>query len=658
MAGQQNDDRIGVQESIMNRILAGIIFFLFISTGYISFLVHERQEELQKLTHYTDSWSAAQLVSEYYRFESVLGLYTIDDTLSFDDVRLRLDIMLSQSDLTKEGDLGRYIESNKSHHELAIQLETILKYLDVHLEKMNRPELENYLKTMHTLDAPLSRLSSGALDKDVNSISGANLKIQTLYYIYSATSVLLIILSAILGTLIFYQNRNIQKAHLQVTSLAEELQTSKEKLQIQNAQLEYDVYHDSLTGMNNRQFFWDNLKKIIEAAERNNASVAVMLFDLDRFKEVNDTWGHDAGDRLLRQISDRLMSISLTSETLYRLGGDEFAFLSSGLTESSAVSRAQKICDAINQPYTIDNTIINIATCVGIVISATERRADYLYKFADLALYEAKKEGSGHIKVFRQRMLEKLQESRTLEHDMAMAIVNKEFVVYYQPIVDSFSQEIYSYEALIRWMHPLKGLLSPDSFIPVAEKTGMINEMGKTVLELACREAASWAVPVKISVNVSPVQLSSKAFAAIVLTILKETGLAADRLELEVTESSLFTENSTPLNTLNRLRALGVKISIDDFGTGYSSLSRLSKLAFDKIKIDKSFVHSISTQEDALNIIKLITGMAKSLNMKTVAEGVETLEQLENLQALGCDLAQGYLFGKPQPGIDGRIRNG
>ncbi|MEB7541546.1 putative bifunctional diguanylate cyclase/phosphodiesterase [Enterobacter huaxiensis] len=642
----------------MNRILAGIIFSLFISTGYISFLVHERQQELQKLTHYADSWSAAQLVSEYYRLESWLGLYTIDDTMKVDDVRLRLDIMLSQSDLTKEGDLGHYIESNKSHLQLAAQLEKTLDYLDVHLEKMNRSELESYLKIMHTLDAPLSRLSSGALDKDVNSINNANVKIQTLYYIYSATSVLLIILSAILGILIFFQNRNILKAHLQVKSLAEELQKSKEKLQLQNARLEYDVYHDSLTEMNNRQSFWGHLNKTIEIAEKNNNSVTVMLFDLDRFKEVNDTYGHDAGDILLRQISLRLLSMGLTSDTLYRLGGDEFAFLSSGLTESSAVSRAQIICDAINQPYTIYNAIVNITTCVGIVNSETERRSDYLYKFADLALYEAKKEGAGKIKVFRQRMLDKLQESRTLEHDMSLAIMNKEFVVYYQPIVDSFTQKIYSYEALIRWIHPLKGLLSPDSFIPAAEKTGMINEMGKSVLEMACREAASWAVPAKISVNASPVQLSSKAFAGIVMNILKETGLPADRLELEVTESSLFTESNTPMNTLNKLKALGVKISIDDFGTGYSSLSRLSKLAFDKIKIDKSFVHSVSTQEDALTIIKLITGMAKSLNMKAVAEGVETQQQLESLQALGCDFAQGYLFGKPQPCIADEIKNG
>lgn len=642
----------------MNRILAGIIFSLFISTGYISFLVHERQQELQKLTHYTDSWSAAQLVSEYYRFESWLGLYTIDDTISLDDVRLRLDIMLSQSNLMKEGDLGHYIEINKAHHDLAIQLEETLNYLDLHLEKMSRPELQKYLKVMHELDPPLGRLSSGALDKDISSITNANLKIRTLYFIYSATSVLLIILSAILGILIFYQNRNILQAHLQVKNLAEELQKSKEKLQIQNVRLEYDAYHDSLTEMNNRHFFWENLNNTIALAEENNHAVTVMLFDLDRFKEVNDTYGHDVGDILLRQISQRLMSMDLNSGTLYRLGGDEFAFLSSGMTESTAVSKAQKICDSINQPYAIYNTIINITTCVGIVNSATEHRSDYLYKFADLALYEAKNEGSGKIKVFRQHMLDKLQESRTFEHDMSLALANNEFAVYYQPIVDSFSGEIYSYEALIRWNHPRKGLLSPDSFIPVAEKTGMINEMGKWVLEIACREAATWVIPAKISVNVSPVQLSSKAFSAIVLAILKESGLAADRLELEVTETSAFSESNAPMSTLNKLRALGVTIAIDDFGTGYSSLSRLSRLAFDKIKIDKSFVTSISTHEDALNIIKLITSMAKSLSMKVVAEGVETREQLESLQALGCDFAQGYLFSKPQPFIDENIKNG
>lgn len=643
----------------MNRILVGIIFSLFITTGYIAFLVYDRQQELQKLTHYTESWSVAQLVSEYYRFESWLGLYATDtDDVTIDQVRMRLEIMLSQGDLMKGGDLGRYIESDKMHQALAARLEQTLAYLDTHLEKMSHAELKIYLKNMHLLDAPLSQLSSTALTKDINTINESNYKIQILYYIYSVLSLLLVILSLILGFLMIYQNKNIRKAHLQVKSLADELQLSKETLQIQNTKLEYDVYHDSLTGMKNRLYFWDDLNRMSHQADKSHIPVTVMLFDLDRFKDVNDTYGHDAGDLLLTHVSRRLTSMSNDSDTFYRLGGDEFALLSSGLTEAAAVLRAKEISDHISQPYTINNQLIKIATCVGIVLSDNERRSDYLYKYADLALYEAKKEGSKQIKVFRQRMLQKLQESRTLEHDMALALNNREFVVYYQPIVDSFSKDIYGYEALIRWVHPVRGMLSPDTFISVAEKTGMINEIGKIVLELSCREAVSWAVPAKISVNVSPVQLGSKSFTTMVQTILKETGLPANRLELEVTESSLFTDSNTPINILKKLRSLGVKISIDDFGTGYSSLSRLSELNFDKIKIDKSFVNPISTQEDALNIVKLIAGMAKSLNMQVIAEGVETEEQLERLQALGCDLVQGYLFGKPHAEIDRKIKNG
>ncbi|HAS0799720.1 TPA: EAL domain-containing protein [Enterobacter hormaechei subsp. xiangfangensis] len=643
----------------MNRILVGIIFSLFITTGYIAFLVYDRQQELQKLTHYTESWSVAQLVSEYYRFESWIGLYATEtDDVTVDQVRMRLEIMLSQNDLLKEGGLGRYINSEKAHQALALRLENILNYLDGHLEKMSRSELKLYLKNMHSLDAPLSQLSSTALTKDVNTINETNLKIQVLYYIYSALSLLLVILSFILGFLIIYQNKNILKAHMQVKTLAEELQLSKETLQIQNTKLEYDVYHDSLTGMKNRLFFWDDLNKLNLQAEKKHISVTVMLFDLDRFKEVNDTYGHDTGDLLLREVSTRLNALGCFSETFYRLGGDEFAFLSSGLTETAAVSRAREISDSISKPYTINNQLIKIATCVGIVLSDNERRSDYLYKFADLALYEAKKEGSQQIKVFRQRMLQKLQESRTLENDMARAIENDEFVVYYQPIVNSVSKEIYGYEALIRWMHPVKGMLAPDSFIFAAEKTGMINEIGKTVLKLACREAVSWTVPARISVNVSPVQLGSKSFINTVQSVLAETGLPANRLELEVTESSLFSDRNNPIAILKKLRALGVRISIDDFGTGYSSLSRLSELNFDKIKIDKSFVNPISTQEDALNIVKLITGMAKSLNMGVIAEGVETEDQLERLQALGCELVQGYLFSKPQPQVDSKIKSG
>ena len=347
----------------MNRILVGIIFSLFITTGYIAFLVYDRQQELQKLTHYTESWSVAQLVSEYYRFESWIGLYATEtDDVTVDQVRMRLEIMLSQNDLLKEGGLGRYINSEKAHQALALRLENILNYLDGHLEKMSRSELKLYLKNMHSLDAPLSQLSSTALTKDVNTINETNLKIQVLYYIYSALSLLLVILSFILGFLIIYQNKNILKAHMQVKTLAEELQLSKETLQIQNTKLEYDVYHDSLTGMKNRLFFWDDLNKLNLQAEKKHISVTVMLFDLDRFKEINDTYGHDTGDLLLREVSTRLNALGRFSETFYRLGGDEFAFLSSDLTETAAVSRAREISDSISKPYTINNQLIKIAT--------------------------------------------------------------------------------------------------------------------------------------------------------------------------------------------------------------------------------------------------------------------------------------------------------
>ncbi|HGV0043163.1 TPA: putative bifunctional diguanylate cyclase/phosphodiesterase [Enterobacter ludwigii] len=643
----------------MNRILVGIIFFLFISTGYISFLLHERQEDLQKLNHYKDSWSVSQMVSEYYRLESWISRYSDNNPdITMDDLRMRLEIMLSQRELLKEGDLGKYVKSNKSHNALAKNLHETLDYLDHHLEGMSRAQLADYLEKMYALDSSLSQFSSSALSNDVNSINETNQNIQKLYRIYSGLSVLLIILSAILGVLNVCQNRKILKTHRQVTSLANELQKSKEILQQQNKKLAYDVYHDSLTGLKNRLYFWDDLINNISIASRIHRPVTVMLFDLDRFKEVNDSFGHDAGDLLLREVAHRLSSMSNETNTFYRLGGDEFALLSHELTEESAVNLAMEICECIKKPYIIGNSNVTIGTCVGIVVSELERRSDYLYKFADLALYEAKRAGLNMIKVFRRIMLQKLEESRTLERDLSVAVANKELVVYYQPIVDSYTTEIYGYEALLRWNHPVKGIIAPDDFISVAEKTGFIHEIGKAALEIACKEATTWKVPARISVNVSPVQLSSMNFVDTVRAVLAETGLPATRLELEVTESSLFTDSETPIEILMALRVLGIKISIDDFGTGYSSLSRLIQLGFDKIKIDKSFVRTISTDEETQTIAKLMVGMAKCLDMVIIAEGVETNDQLLCLQRLGCDLAQGYLFGKPAPFISQSIKAG
>ncbi|WEJ92004.1 MAG: EAL domain-containing protein [Klebsiella huaxiensis] len=634
----------------MNRILTAIILSLFIVTGYITYLVHERQSELQKLTRYTDSWSVSQIVSEYMRLEARLSAMGMGvEGSDRDEVRLRLEIMMSQIALLQQGDLGKFIGKDAQRKATVARLVRILNQLDKQLDTMTTAQLKPLLREMSTLDGPMTSIASTSLAQDINIVNLTHDKIQNLYYIYSAISILLITLCITLGLLMLRQNNTLRRAHVRMKLLANDLQISKEKLQVQNRRLQYDAYHDSLTGMPNRLSFWQRLQEIVNQVRPYNGSAVVMLFDLDNFKDVNDTQGHDAGDKLLQDLASRLSFFRKTSETLYRLGGDEFALVSHDLSEEMALERANVIREKISQPYQIYDSLIHIGACIGIVISDGESRTDYLYKCADLALYEAKKEGSGKVQIFRPDMLERLQENKSFEDDLLQALDKGEFRVYYQPIADTINGEIYGYEALVRWFHPLRGSVPPSEFIPVAEKIGLINPLGEWVLRTACQEAASWSSPLKVSVNVSPIQLINSSLTDTVISILKSTGLDPHRLDLEITESDVFNENTRSLEILSQLRELGVQISIDDFGTGYSSLSRLSYFPFDKIKIDRSFVINIPGQKDDLDIVRLIISMGKSLHMRIVAEGVETEEQLKSLQKLGCDLVQGYLIGKPGP---------
>lgn len=549
----------------------------------------------------------SQMVSEYMRLESRLaGMAIGAEGADHDEVRLRLDTMTPE-------------------------------------------QVRQILPVLSELDGPLTSMAAATLTQDINIVNITHDKIQHLYYIYSVISILLIAMCITLGLLMLRQNNNLRRAHVRMKTLANDLQASKEKLQVQNRRLQYDAYHDSLTGMPNRLSFWQRLQEIVNQVRPYKGCAVVMLFDLDSFKDVNDTLGHDAGDKLLQDLASRLSFFRKTSETLYRLGGDEFAMLSYDLTEEMALERANVIREKISQPYQIYDAQINIDACIGIVISDGESRTDYLYKCADLALYEAKKEGSGHVQIFRPGMLQRLQENKSFEDDLLQALAHDEFKVYYQPIADTVTREIYGYEALVRWFHPVRGAVPPTVFIPVAEKIGLINALGEWVLKTACAEAASWATPLKVSVNVSPIQLMNTSLTDTIIEVLHQTGLDPRRLDLEITESDVFNENTRSLEILSQLREQGIQISIDDFGTGYSSLSRLSYFPFDKIKIDRSFVINIPEQKDDLDIVRLIISMGKSLHMRIVAEGVETEEQLASLQALGCDLVQGYLIGKPSP---------
>ncbi|HBR6770030.1 TPA: EAL domain-containing protein [Klebsiella pneumoniae] len=634
----------------MNRILTAIILSLFVVTGYITYLVHERQSELQKFTRYTDSWSMSQMVSEYMRLESRLaGMAIGAEGADHDEVRLRLEIMMSQIELLQEGDLGKFINKSEQRKTVVATLIRNLHLLDKQVDTMTPEQVRQILPVLSELDGPLTSMAAATLTQDINIVNITHDKIQHLYYIYSVISILLIAMCITLGLLMLRQNNNLRRAHVRMKTLANDLQASKEKLQVQNRRLQYDAYHDSLTGMPNRLSFWQRLQEIVNQVRPYKGCAVVMLFDLDSFKDVNDTLGHDAGDKLLQDLASRLSFFRKTSETLYRLGGDEFAMLSYDLTEEMALERANVIREKISQPYQIYDAQINIDACIGIVISDGESRTNYLYKCADLALYEAKKEGSGHVQIFRPGMLQRLQENKSFEDDLLQALAHDEFKVYYQPIADTVTREIYGYEALVRWFHPVRGAVPPTVFIPVAEKIGLINALGEWVLKTACAEAASWATPLKVSVNVSPIQLMNTSLTDTIIEVLHQTGLDPRRLDLEITESDVFNENTRSLEILSQLRELGIQISIDDFGTGYSSLSRLSYFPFDKIKIDRSFVINIPEQKDDLDIVRLIISMGKSLHMRIVAEGVETEEQLASLQALGCDLVQGYLIGKPSP---------
>lgn len=635
---------------ILNRILTAIILSLFVITGYITYLVHERQSELQKLTRYTDSWSIAQIVSEYMRLEAHLGSYALGvEGVDRDDVRLRLEIMMGQIKPLEQGEPSEFIRKDAGRRATIESLIAILYQLDKQLDTITPQQVKPILQRMGALDGPMTGLASMSLAQDINIVNLTHDKIQNLYFIYSIISILLITMCISLGLLMLRQNNNLRRAHVRMKLLANDLQASKEKLQVQNRRLQYDAYHDSLTGMPNRLSFWQKLQEIVNQVRPYNGSAVVMLFDLDNFKDVNDTLGHDSGDKLLQDLASRLSFFRRTSETLYRLGGDEFALVSCDLSEEQALARATVIREKISQPYQVYDSLINIDACIGIVISDRETRTDYLYKCADLALYEAKKEGAGTVQIFRPGMLQRLQENKSFEDDLLQALDNGEFRVYYQPIADTMSGEIYGYEALVRWFHPVRGMVPPTIFIPVAEKIGMINPLGEWVLKTACEEAASWSSPLKVSVNVSPVQLINCSLTDTVISVLKHTGLDPHRLDLEITESDVFNENTRSLEILSQLRELGIQISIDDFGTGYSSLSRLSYFPFDKIKIDRSFVINIPAQKDDLDIVRLIISMGKSLHMRIVAEGVETDEQLKSLQQLGCDLVQGYLIGKPGP---------
>jgi diguanylate cyclase (GGDEF)-like protein len=412
---------------------------------------------------------------------------------------------------------------------------------------------------------------------------------------------------------------------------------------------------DALTGLANRRAFHAELQRLTRSladdagAQDAVEGFSILCLDLDRFKSVNDTLGHPVGDLLLQAVAQRLRAAIRSTDILARLGGDEFAILLPGASSTTAPQNvARRIVESIRNPYLINGHQIQIGVSIGIAMSPRDGAdADQLLVAGDLALYAAKSSGRTTFKFFEKTMDDRVKARRQIEIDLENALSRKELELHYQPIIDLGADEVVGFEALARWNHPEKGLISPADFIPVAEECGLIVEMGKWALREACASAMGWPTHLKVAVNLSPVQFSNPNLVDVIKEALSATGLAPDRLELEITETILMQDSESTIAALHEMKALGVRIAMDDFGTGYSSLSYLQKFPFDKIKIDRAFVSKLDERINQRAIVSAVIDIASALNMSTTAEGVETIEEKNTLAMLGCGQVQGYLFSRP-----------
>ncbi len=417
----------------------------------------------------------------------------------------------------------------------------------------------------------------------------------------------------------------------------------------QEQEISHLARHDALTNLANRALLREKLQQALLRLGRGQG-FAVLCLDLDRFKSVNDTLGHPVGDALLKQVSERLLGCVRQGDVVARLGGDEFAIIQANVRDADATEAlAARIVEEVSRHYEIGGQRIDISTSIGMTLAPRDGAdADQLMKNADLALYRAKADGRHGYSFFKPEMNDRIQVRRRMEIELRKALDEEQLELHYQPIICLQSQTVTGFEALLRWTHPKRGAIPPEEFIELAEEIGLIGELGEWALRQACTEAARWSSPVKVAINLSPVQIK-RELIEVVLQAIAASGLSPDRLELEITELVLLQDSQNALATLHQLRQLGAHVAMDDFGTGYCSLSYLRSFPFDKIKIDRAFIGDMDRSDEARAIVETIIRLGKHLGMSTVAEGIENFDQLKLLSAAGCTQAQGFYFSPPVP---------
>ncbi|GLH80803.1 diguanylate cyclase [Bradyrhizobium sp. SSBR45G] len=420
------------------------------------------------------------------------------------------------------------------------------------------------------------------------------------------------------------------------------------------ARLAFLAQHDALTGLPSRNLLRQKIDDKLTQMRRGSEKMAVLVLGLDNFKSINDTLGHAVGDRLLRGVGKRLRSILRQEDVVARLNSDEFAIVQGGQARpEDAAQLSRRLLEAIADPFLLDTNTVTIGATIGIAMAPNDGDdAEKLLKNADMALSRAKTETRGTFSYFESGMDARAQSRRRVEMELRDAIQNDVLQPHYQPLIDLATGRITGFEALVRWPHPERGMIPPSEFIPIAEETGLISALGRAMLRQACGHAARWPDEVRVAVNMSPLQFRAGNVLSLVMDALKQSGLPASRLELEITETLVLEKSGQVLATLHALRALGVRISMDDFGTGYSSLSYLRSFPFDKIKVDQSFIRDLAANREAQAIVRSIVSLGKGLGVTITAEGVETEAELRCLRAEGCHEAQGYLFSRPRPNAE------
>ncbi len=607
---------------------------------------------LRRVAQHNDTWAISQTVQEFMRLEATLALYNADTyDVTLDDVRLRLDIMISRMLTMREGTIKLFMGEMPTRERTMNTLFAVVTDLDTSLNGSETPDLAPILARMHELERPLTTLSAQSVQLSWARVEKNLVALERIHRISGIVVTILIMCWC--GLLLILQNHNrlLKLAHKRGKILNNSLNEAGEELRNKNRSLHYAAHHDSLTALPNRVLFWGELETALQTPD---CSVSLLLLDLDEFKTINDTMGHDFGDVLLHQVSERMRRFDVKPQMFCRLGGDEFACLLLGKTAEDSQAYAHDLAIDIAAPYQLSDRRVEIGCSIGLVNVPTPSvdDAQELFKRADIALYRAKASRSDRICVFEPFMQGEFDDRTLLESDLRKAIGQGEIEVAYQVQVCVRTDELRGIEALARWNHPTRGHISPNIFIPIAEDIGLIRELGQHILTKACAEAVTWATPLKIAVNLSTMQMQSPEFISVVSEAIRVTGLKPNRLELEVTESMLLDKREDIVIALNDLRRFGITIALDDFGTGYSSLAVLRDIPFDTIKLDKSFIRDIGHDKEAEALVKLVIDLGQTMNKFIIIEGVETVEQKEIIRKLGGHIAQGYLFGHPVPATE------